>query len=56
MVHELKTRGDHLVFAISFALMRAVKIVRGLRKGLTEEKRSRKLFMDRADFPRVPTN
>jgi hypothetical protein len=28
-----KTRGETLAFAISFALMRAQKVVRGLRKG-----------------------
>jgi hypothetical protein len=39
MVHEFKTRGDRLAFAISFALIRAVKVVRGLRQGLTNEER-----------------
>jgi hypothetical protein len=39
MVHELRTRGDRLAFAISFALIRAVKIVRGLRQGLTNDER-----------------
>jgi hypothetical protein len=39
MVRELKTRGDRLAFAISFALIRAVKVVRGLRQGLTDDQR-----------------
>ena len=33
------TRGEMLAFAISFALRRAKKIVRGLSRGLTEEER-----------------
>ena len=33
------TRGDVLQFRITFALSRAVKIVRGLRQGLTEAER-----------------
>jgi hypothetical protein len=33
------TRGDLLRYAIAFALMRARKIVRGLRQGLTEDER-----------------
>jgi len=32
------TRGDVLRYAIAYALMRARKIVRGLKNGLTEEK------------------
>ena len=39
MVHEFRTRGDRLAFAISFALIRAVKLVRGLRQGLTNDER-----------------
>jgi hypothetical protein len=39
MVHEFRTRGDRLAFAISFALIRAVKVIRGLRQGLTNEER-----------------
>lgn len=35
----MKTRGDMLRFAIAFALMRARKLVRGLRQGLSEEER-----------------
>ena len=35
----MKTRGDMLRFAIAFALMRACKLVRGLRQGLGEEER-----------------
>jgi len=35
----MRTRGDLLRFAIAFALIRARKIVRGLRQGLTEEER-----------------
>lgn len=35
----MRTRGDMLRFAIAFALMRARKLVRGLRQGLTEEER-----------------
>jgi hypothetical protein len=34
-----KTRGESLAFAISFALIRACKVVRGLRQGLTEDER-----------------
>jgi hypothetical protein len=33
------TRGDMLRFAIAFALMRARKLVRGLRQGLSEDER-----------------
>jgi hypothetical protein len=33
------TRGDVLRYRIAFALRRAVKIVRGLRHGLTEDER-----------------
>ena len=33
------TRGDVLRYRIAFALNRAVKIVRGLRQGLTESER-----------------
>ncbi len=33
------TRGDMLRYAIAFALMRARKIVRGLKDGLTEDER-----------------
>jgi hypothetical protein len=39
MVHEFRTRGDRLAFAISFALIRAVKVVRGLTQGLTNDER-----------------
>ncbi len=35
----MRTRADMLRFAIAFALMRARKLVRGLRQGLTEEER-----------------
>jgi hypothetical protein len=35
----MRTRGEALRFAIAFALMRARKVVRGLRKGLSEEER-----------------
>jgi hypothetical protein len=35
------TRGQALYYAIGFALMRAQKVVRGLRQGLTEEERYR---------------
>ncbi|MGP0087825.1 MAG: hypothetical protein ACLP0B_30040 [Steroidobacteraceae bacterium] len=36
----MKTRGDMLQFAaIAFALMRARKLVRGLRQGLSEDER-----------------
>lgn len=33
------TRGDVLRYAIAYALMRARKIVRGLKDGLTEDER-----------------
>jgi hypothetical protein len=36
---RMKTRGDMLRFAIAFALMRARKLVRGLRQGLSEDER-----------------
>jgi hypothetical protein len=35
----MRTRGEVLSGAISFALIRAVKVVRGLRKGLTDDER-----------------
>jgi hypothetical protein len=35
----MRTRGDILRFAIAFALMRARKLVRGLRQGLSEDER-----------------
>jgi hypothetical protein len=35
----MSTRGEVLSRAISFALIRAVKVVRGLRKGLTDDER-----------------
>ena len=35
----MRTRGDMLRFAIAFALRGARKLVRGLRQGLSEEKR-----------------
>jgi hypothetical protein len=35
----MRTRGEMLSDAISFALNKAVKVVRGLRKGLTNEER-----------------
>jgi hypothetical protein len=35
----MRTRGDLLRFSIAFALRRARKIVRGLRRGLTEDER-----------------
>lgn len=35
----MRTRGDMLRFAVAFALRGARKIVRGLKKGLTEEER-----------------
>ncbi len=35
----MRTRGDLLRFMIAFALMRARKLVRGLRQGLSEEER-----------------
>ncbi len=37
----MRTRGDTLRFAIAFALMRARKLVRGLKQGLTEDERLR---------------
>ena len=37
----MQTRGDMLRFAIAFALMRARKLVRGLRQGLSEAERYR---------------
>jgi hypothetical protein len=39
MFSSRMTRGDMLRYKIAFALGRAVKIVRGLRHGLTEEER-----------------
>ena len=33
------TRGEHLAHCISFALIKAQKVVRGLWKGLTDEER-----------------
>ena len=38
-MRHMKTRGDLLRFAIAFALMRARKLVRGLRQGLSEDER-----------------
>jgi hypothetical protein len=35
----MRTRGEMLSYAISFALGSAMKVVRGLRKGLTNEER-----------------
>jgi hypothetical protein len=35
----MKTRGDMQRYAIAFALMKARKVVRGLRQGLGEEER-----------------
>jgi hypothetical protein len=35
----MRTRGELLAHAISFPLNNAVKVVRGLRKGLTSEER-----------------
>jgi hypothetical protein len=35
----MRTRGDMLRFAIAYALIRARKVVRGLRQGLSEEER-----------------
>jgi hypothetical protein len=35
----MPTRGDVLRYRIAFALMRARKIVRGLRQGLSEDER-----------------
>jgi hypothetical protein len=35
----MRTRGDLLRYSIAYALIRARKIVRGLRQGLTEEER-----------------
>jgi hypothetical protein len=37
--HGEMTRGDVLQYRLAFALSRAVKIVRGLRQGLTEAER-----------------
>ncbi len=37
--YPMRTRGDLLRFMIAFALMRARKLVRGLRQGLSEEER-----------------
>jgi hypothetical protein len=37
----MQTRGDMLRFAVAYALMRARKLVRGLRQGLSEEERYR---------------
>jgi hypothetical protein len=39
VMREMKTRGDLLASAISFALIRARTVVRGLWKGLTDEDR-----------------
>ena len=36
---HMHTRADQLRFAIAFALMKARKVVRGLRQGLTEQER-----------------
>jgi hypothetical protein len=38
-IAHMRTRGDLLRFAVAFALMKARKIVRGLRQGLTEDER-----------------
>ena len=35
----MRTRGDALRFAIAYALIRARKVVRGLRQGLREDER-----------------
>ena len=35
----MRTRGDALRFSIAYALIRARKVVRGLRQGLTEQER-----------------
>jgi hypothetical protein len=35
----MPSRGDMLRFAIAFALLRARKLVRGLRQGLSEDER-----------------
>lgn len=35
----MRTRGDLLRYSIAFALIRASKVVRGLRQALTEEDR-----------------
>jgi len=35
----MRTRGDMLRYAIAFALMRARKLVRGLKQGLSEDER-----------------
>ncbi len=37
----MQTRGDMLRFAIAFALRGASKLIRGLKRGLTEEERYR---------------
>ena len=39
MFPHMRTRGDMLRFAIALALMRARKLVRGLRQGLSEDER-----------------
>jgi hypothetical protein len=39
MFSSMRTRGDMLRFAITFALTQARKFVRGLRQGLTEDER-----------------
>jgi hypothetical protein len=36
---EMRTRGDSLRYSIAYALIRARKVVRGLRYGLTEQER-----------------
>jgi hypothetical protein len=35
----MRTHADQLRFAIAFALLKASKVVRGLRRGLTEDER-----------------
>jgi hypothetical protein len=35
----MRTRGDLMRFAVAFALIKARKVVRGLREGLTEDER-----------------
>ncbi len=35
----MRTRADQLRFAVAFALIKARKVVRGLRRGLTEQER-----------------
>ncbi len=35
----MRTRADQLRFAIAYALIKARKVVRGLRQGLTEDER-----------------